>query len=76
MSTKMGIYYTFNTMATMQPIKRVDMVVNVGSKFAINSNCLRAQAGKKRLAFQNKPFCTFKLWVMYTYYTFVKNELS
>lgn len=37
----MGIYGTFNTTATMQPIKRVDMVVNVGSKFAINSNCLR-----------------------------------
>lgn len=41
MSTKMGIYGTFNTTATMQPIKRVDMVVNVGSKFAINSNCLK-----------------------------------
>lgn len=37
----MGIYGTFNTTATMQPIKRVDMVVNVGSKYAINSNCLR-----------------------------------
>ena len=28
-------------MNIMQPIKRVDMVINLGRKFGTNSNCLR-----------------------------------
>lgn len=37
MSTKTGVYSAF----TMQPIKREDMVVNLGRKLPINSNCLK-----------------------------------